>query len=617
MKGIIKRHPKWTVAILLSLILVIGFGIAWFAFSGLRIRVNTALENVGVLPPSLPLYLSPNASPDRLTLRLLVADAVRDARAQEDYPQMAALNALLSQEAFMSAYRTLNAWETMRDPNTGLIPLAASPWFRQWEADAVAGNLFSHLFIASRYLDPDSFGLWQQTFESERTICGAMPCSIEIDSSQVMAQDQLTRTIGASEYIRDGLLSISERFGRGPWFDRMEEAVNVMLDAADTQTTSGNLFTNSAEINGAQLQVLTRLYWATRNEAYLEMAERIAEVYLFEVMPQSNGLLTNFWDFQNNHPLPEDVRVRPASESIPGVYPVNLVDHGAEMISGLAELYLLERSLDRPQADRFREPIQVFLDKILTIGRTPEGLWYRSVVLDTLEPFVPLPNDTWGYNLAGLQTFDLANGTERYSDEIENMMRAVSNTFSLEWEYGPQADGYADSIESMLYLLPWHDIPEAHYWVDHEIEVMFLKQREDGFVEGWFLDGNYVRTALLYGQYKTQGLMLDPWSDVVRVGAAFDEDQDVLHIYLAASEEWEGRLTFDSPRHQTIWGMPIEYPRVNAMPEWYTVEPDEMYQVANMGEDGAITTYSGQELIDGLPFSLSEAESIELTVSKA
>ena len=61
-------------------------------------------------------------------------------------------------------------------------------------------------------------------------------------------------------------------------------------------------------------------------------------------------------------------------------------------------------------------------------------------------------------------------------------MRAAATKHSIAWE-GNQQDGYADAIESMLYLLPWFDIPECHYWVDDEIEVMFLKQQEDGFVE--------------------------------------------------------------------------------------------------------------------------------------
>jgi hypothetical protein len=153
--------------------------------------------------------------------------------------------------------------------------------------------------------------------------------------------------------------------------------------------------------------------------------------------------------------------------------------------------------------------------------------------------------------------------------------------------------------------------------VDDEIEVMFLKQRADGFVEGWFLDGNFVRTALLYAQYKTQGLSLAPWSEGVRVGAALDRETDTLYVYLAAQEAWQGKLRFDTPRHRTIWNMPIEYPRVNGAPEWYVVEPGSVYLVTNV-DTGEVSSFSGQELAEGLPITIqgSEGNVLRLTVSQ-
>ncbi len=615
---IMKRRRYWVVLILGVVCLTVVLGSLAMTRPGFWYRLDSLLRKAGVLPPKLPLYIASNAPPDRVTARRLLVATLHDAAARNDYEQAAMLNAALGQEAFQRAYRTLKAWETVRDPDTGLIPWAASPWYQEWNADAVAGNLFSHLLIASYYLDPANKGLWEQTMASERRICGAMPCSIELDSGVVVEQDEDTLIQGASEYSRDGLLSIVERFGSGPWFDRVIEVADAILDAAYVETQAGPIPSNGTEVNGSQLQLLSRLYWATGDERYLQMAERIAEAYLFEVLPNSEqGLPTDYWDFEAQHPLPEDTRFRPAAESIPGVYPFRLVDHGSEIIPGLTELYFLERMLNRPQADRHRQPLQEFLDRILVTGRTDEGLWYRSVDVATLEPFNDQPNDTWGYNLAGLLTFDLAEGTDRYASEIERMMQAVTTKHSIDWEWGPQQDGYADTIESMLYLLPWFDILEAHYWVDDEIEVMFLKQRSDGFVEGWCLDGNFVRTALLYAQYKTQGLTLAPWSERVRLGAAFDRDSGTLYVYLAAQESWQGRLRFDTPRHRTIWGMPIEYPRVNGAPEWYVVEPESVYLVANLGT-GEVSSHSGQELAVGLPITLHSSEDnvLRLAVSQ-
>jgi hypothetical protein len=585
-----------------------------------KARVRGRLQQAGILPPPVPTYEAPNAPPDRVTSRRLVVDTLHDALARNDYEQAAMLNAILSQEAFQRAYRTLKAWETVRDPNTGLVPWATSSWYQQWNLRGGCGFLFSHLLIATCYLDPVNQASWEQGIANEREICGGMPCSIKLSDGTVLEEDLVARVEGVTEYTRDGLLAVTERFGPGPWFDRLREGADAILDAAHVETRAGLIPTNELNDNGALLQLLPRLYWATGDERYLQMAERIAEAYLFEVFPSNQGLPADYWDFEAQHPIPyvstDDARFLSPGESASALYLFRLVDHGGEIIPGLTDLYFLERMLNRPQADQYRRPLQEFLDKILVTGRTDEGLWYRTVDVITLEPFNTDLNDTWGYILVGFQTFDLAEGTNRYAGEIERTMRAVTTKHSTNWE-GNGQDGYADTVESMLYLLPWFDIPEAHYWVDDEIEVMFLKQRSDGFVEGWFLDGSFVRTALLYAQYKTQGLSLAPWSESVRMGAALDRDSDTLYVYLAAQGDWQGKLRFDTPRHRTIWGMPIEYPRVNGAPEWYVVEPESVYLLTNL-DTGEVSSHSGQELAEGLPITVHSSEDnvLRLTVSQ-
>jgi hypothetical protein len=618
-----KRCPKPLIVLIFGIVslVVLVLGVTTVPAFKFKARVRGRLQQAGILPPSLPLYEEPIAPPNRVTSRRLLVAALHDALARNDYEQAAMLNAILSQEAFQRAYRTLKAWETVRDPNTGLVPWATSSWYRQWNLHAVGANLFSHLLIASYYLDPVNQASWEQVIANEREICGAMPCSIDIPSGMVVEEDLSDDVIGAAiEYTRDGLLGVTERLGPGLWFDRLREGTDAILDAAHVETRAGLIPSNELQDNGALLQLLPRLYWATGDERYLQMAERIAEAYLFEVFLNDQGLPTDFWDFEAQHPIPyvhpDDARFLSSRESVPDLYLFRLADHGGEIIPGLAELYFLERMLNRPQADQYRQPLQEFLEKVLVTGRTDEGPWYRSVDVVTLEPFNYELNDTWGYILVGFQTFDLAEGTDRYASEIERTMRTVATKHSINWE-GNQQDGYADTIESMLYLLPWFDIPEAHYWVDDEIEIMFLKQRSDGFVEGWFLDGNFVRTALLYAQYKTQGLGLEPWSERVRMGATLDRDSDTLYVYLAAQGDWQGKLRFDTPRHRIIWNLPIEYPRVNEAPEWYVVEPESVYLVANL-DTGEVSSYSGQELAEGLPITLHSSEDnvLRLTVSQ-
>ena len=614
--GAMKHRSKVSLVIVLGVVCLIVLGSAAATVPAVKDRVRGRLQRAGLLPPQLPLYVEPIAPPDRVTARRLVVATLHDALDNGDYEQAAMLNATLSQEAFQRAYRTLRAWETVRDPKTGLVPYAVSPFHRFWNGKDTAADVYPHLLIASTYLDPDGATSWAQVIANEHEICGEMACRIELDSGAVVEEDLDTRIFGTSEYAKDGLLAVVERFGRGPWFDRMVELVDAILDAAYVETSAGLISSNGTEANGELLQVLTRMYWATEEERYLHAAERIGEAYLFEVLPGNQGLPADYWDFDAHRSLAEDDRFRPVAESVAEARPFRLVDHGGEIIPGLTELYFVERIQNRPQADRYREPLQQFLEKILVTGRTEEGLWYKSVDIDTLEPLDDSLVDTWGYILNGFQTYDLAEGTDRYAAEIARAMKAVATKHSVNWE-GDWQDGYADAIESMLYLLPWFDIPECHYWVDDEIEVLFLKQRTDGFLEGWYLDGNFVRTALMYAQYKTQGVVLDPWREHVRVGAALDRDGDTLHVYLAAQESWSGRVRFDTPRHRTIWNLPVEYPRLNQAPEWFVVEPEGSYLVTDL-DTGEEELYVGQELAEGLPVTLGGSQEgvLRLAVSR-
>jgi hypothetical protein len=322
------------------------------------------------------------------------------------------------------------------------------------------------------------------------------------------------------------------------------------------------------------------------------MAERIADAYLFEIFPNNHYLPPFIWDFKKKKPEEQVVRIR---------------DHGSEIIPGLVELYFLEKMQGRPQALRYREGIRKLLDNFLKVGRTKNGLWYSAVENITYKPTDIRIVDTWGYLLNAYKTFDIAEGTSIYSDEIKRTMRAAASLKSHPWE-GTHFDGYADTIESMLYLLPWFDIPECHFWVDDEIEIMFNWQTSSGFINATWLDGNFIRTALLYASYKTQGTMVFPWRKNIELGAAYDKNKKELYIYLNAHSDWKGLLKFDTPRHKTIWNLPVDYPRLNSSPEWYVVYPERSYNVININTDQK-AIHTGKSLASGIPINLNETNS--------
>jgi len=567
--------------------------------TGLESVVMPVLKKAGLAKPPLPERMVANLPPDWVSARRFVVADLHKALARGDFEQAAQLNSILAQEAFQRAYRASQAWETVRDPKTGLVPKATHPKMAFWNTKDVAADLFPFLLLASQYLDQDSEGLWLEALANEREICGPMPCSIQFYPARVMDEDRPTVIFGASEYAKDGLLAITERSGRGPWFERMGEVMNALIDAAYVQTEAGEICDRGTEVNGEMLQVLSRLCWATGNDRYLEMAERIGEAYLFDVFPKNGYLPATYWDFEAGQPQGEDFRIR---------------DHGSEIVPGLTELYLFEKLQGRPQAQRYREPLKLFLDAVLALPRTEDGLWYNTVNAKTGEVLDAHPIDTWGYILLGYQTFDMAEGSDIYGPEIERVMKAAASRQSFPWE-GNDLDGYADAIESMLYLLPWHNVPECHRWVDDEVEVMLSKQSDSGFIEEWYLDGNYIRTALLYATYKTQGITLTPWREDVRLGTAYDSDAGELYVHLSADAEWEGSLRFDLPRHRTIWNLPFEYPRLNGTPEWFTVEPEGAYTVVNL-DSGEESIHSGQQLADGLTATLGEGDTLRIKIAQ-
>jgi len=547
-----------------------------------------------------PAHILPILPARRTSPRRAMVDELHRGLSAGDYEKAARLNGELGQEALVRARRVLDAWKTLRDPATGFIPKSRAPQMQFWNPEDVGADCFPFLLYAAAELDSANLQLWLDTMAAERRVCGALPCAVRLPSGKMAHRNEERRLFGAVEYSKDGLLAVSERLGRGPWFDRMVEDMDAVIEAAPIETARGRLVSEGTEVNGELLIVLSRLWQATRNEKYIAMAERIADSYLFDVMPKNHGLPAKLWSFATMSARTPEFRLR---------------DHGSEVVPGLAELYLVEKLAGRPAAARYREPVRRFLDDVLALPRTSDGMFFDSYDASTREPMDGDVADTWGYLLTGYFAFDLAEGTHAYSEQIERIMRAASTRHSFHWE-GNYMDGYADTLESMLYMLPFHPLPESARWVDDEIEVMFGKQHDDGFVEGWYLDGNFVRTTMLYAHYKSAGLRAVPWSKDIRVGAVRDRDSGKVHVHVSATAPWKGRIVFDVPRHAGTWGFPVEYPRLNGLPEWFVVESAKNYVVLDV-DSGKTTLRTGKELAAGVEMEVAPNTPQRLVVTSS
>ena len=68
---------------------------------------------------------------------------------------------------------------------------------------------------------------------------------------------------------------------------------------------------------------------------------------------------------------------------------------------------------------------------------------------------------------------------------------------------------------------------------------------------------------------------------------------------MTAEKDWTGKLIFDTARHKTIMHLPIDWPRINQFPEWFTVRSESSYTFHNL-ETGERQSYNGKRLREGI-----------------
>ncbi len=114
----------------------------------------------------------------------------------------------------------------------------------------------------------------------------------------------------------------------------------------------------------------------------------------------------------------------------------------------------------------------------------------------------------------------------------------------------------------------------------------------------------------------TRNTIARPWRQGLQLGAA--PCADGICVYMRSDKAYEGRLQFDIPRHRITMGFTQDWPRMNAVPEWFTVEPDKAHQYKVRDVDaGSTRILSGKALSDGLPVRLKPDKPLRLIVRPA
>lgn len=511
---------------------------------------------------------------------------VRWDRRDETLFERARLNARLANEAFARCRRYVEGWLAHADPQTGLIPRNLRPEGNYWNGRDAAADNYPFMVLTAAMTDRALFygRMLEMLRTEEQLTCrlGRLPDDYSF-SKRGWRREQIELDeilFDAAEYVKDGLLPLTEWLGPSPWSERMIGITDDIWAHAQVETPFGRIPTGNIEVHGNLLQACSRLFWFTGQSKYLDWAVRLGDHYLLGT----------------NHPTRDLETLR-------------LGDHGCEIVNGLSELYVAVARVRPEKRRQYREPLHAIYEAILAKGRNPDGMLYVTFNPRTGEHHPGLC-DTWGYNYDALYTLWLLDHTRLYRDAVRHALAHLKGKYVGDCWHDKTADGFADSIEGALTLFNREPIASVAEWLDSQTRLMWQRQQPDGVIEGWHGDGNFARTTLMYALWKTQGLTIEPWREDVRFGAVREGQR--LFVTLEADRPWQGRLIFDRPRHREHMHLPLDYPRINQFPEWFVVSADARCRVRTGG--GRAVKTSAATLREGLPLTLTPGRETRLIV---
>lgn len=510
---------------------------------------------------------------------------------EEDFA-LAVENGKLANESYVRSLNCVKAWMNHRDSISGLIPTNLTGKKDIWEPFNSAADNYAFMVLTSYLLDQDFYnGPMLDMLHSEKKLTSrikSLPDVYRFSTQRYDTEKADTAWIifGTSEYIKDGLIPLAEYIGPSPWTKRMMEMLDDLSEyytVLKNMNLLGTYKAVSEEINGSMLQALSRIYWMTGNEKYLDWAIKIGDYYLVEDRDLSKV---------------EYLRLR---------------DHGCEIIGGLSELYVTLNYTRPEKKKQYQERYYKVLDRVLEVGRNEDGLFYNAVNALTGEVVDSSVVDNWGYIFDAYYSVYLVDNKEEYRqaflDGIKNLNEKYRN---FAWE-GKSHDGYADALESGINLYNREPVPALKNWIDSEIKVMWGMQQESGIIGGAHPDGNFERTAIMYALWKTHGVHCSPWREDVKIGSELKDGK--LYIAISSEKAWQGKLIFDYKRHKEILHLPIDYPRINQFPEWFTVTSEKEYEFIDYNKKTK-TQITEIELRNGIKLNFGMGEKYYFVVDE-
>jgi hypothetical protein len=502
----------------------------------------------------------------------------------EDDFRQATENGLLANESYVRSLRCAKAWMDRRDSISGLIPSNFMGKKDIWEPCNAAADNYAFMTLTAYLLDQDLYrGAMLDMLHAEKKLTSRIKSLPDVyrfstQDFDTAKPDTTWIIFGTSEYIKDGLIPITEYIGPSPWSERMMEMLDDLSGYYSVFKDLGQMGTYKAvseEVNGSMLQALSRIYWMTGNEKYLDWAIKIGDYYLVE------------------------------DRDLTKVEYLRLRDHGCEIIGGLSELYVTLNFKNPEKKKQYQERYYKLLDRVLEVGRNEDGLFYNAINTLTGQVADSMVVDNWGYIFDAYYSVFLIDNKEEYRQAFLDGICHLNEKYrNFRWE-GQSHDGYADALESGINLYNREPVPALKEWIDSEMKVMWGMQQENGLIGSAHPDGNFERTAIMYALWKTLGVHCSPWRGDLKFGSVLKDGK--LFIAITADKSWEGVLTFDYCRHKEILHLPIDYPRINQFPEWFTVNDEKDYTFTDYFNK-TTTNLNGKSLKEGIHLNIKPGE---------
>ena len=190
------------------------------------------------------------------------------------------MNGKVANEGFNRCFKFVQGWLELADSATGLIPRNINDKHSKdiWNAKDCAADNYPFMVLTSALLDQKLFnGKMMEMLETETKLTsriGSLPDTYSFSKKGFANKNIVLSNIifGSAEYVKDGLIPLTEWLGPSPWSERMISIIDDAWKYASVKTPFGNIISDDPEVNGDMLQSLSRIYWITGDKKYLDQA---------------------------------------------------------------------------------------------------------------------------------------------------------------------------------------------------------------------------------------------------------------------------------------------------------------------------------------------------------